>query len=512
MNNLFSYKTPNNIATIDKYLLQIHRIKLADYIANGLILPDKYIGDEAEKDVQTKNKDFLVFSDGYIEELDEYQILLEISLTQDEKETLIKEGDIFYLNNALPISRIKKIYAQDKHIIEHIVNNINNSEIGFIQKEIFKPYKKNKQIIFEKRIYQTLSQEITIQDISSKILKYNKRLGMFSFMKNSSIYYANSLNTISNYSEHYFDTLSKLILIEDYQSSGNFQLFELLDSNTEFKQLIYSEKQIDKEFIENIYNSIKDESIKTIFEGLLQPNQTRKTLYALLEHKEYLYYMIGLVYYFRQKDSNKKDNFKQGIKDLIPAKIAEVALAILGIYFGYSKLRASEEFEIKDRLFSKIFGKDFSIKFKLDNKLDYVTIESVYQTSFNKRKLSDFSYLPDIKQKNRYKISLNQKEKIWYEVDESFIYETQYLKIIKKTAQDIVSEKMDKYNDEISFSKDYLSNFLSKHFKNLIHYSKDGKPTEPFAKKDEAKQVLIGIKEDDRKINELLEVFKLDKK
>jgi len=163
-------------------------------------------------------------------------------------------------------------------------------------------------------------------------------------------------------------------------------------------------------------------------------------------------------------------------------------------------------------LFSKIFGKDFSIKFKLDNKLDYVTIESVYQTSFNKRKLSDFSYLPDIKQKNRYKISLNQKEKIWYEVDESFIYETQYLKIIKKTAQDIVSEKMDKYNDEISFSKDYLSNFLSKYFKNLIYYSKDGKPTEPFAKKDEVKQMLINIKEDDRKINELLEVFKLDKK
>jgi hypothetical protein len=51
---------------VEKYLLQIHRIKLIDYINCGLVLPDVYLGEDIEKDVQSKNKNFLVLSDGYI--------------------------------------------------------------------------------------------------------------------------------------------------------------------------------------------------------------------------------------------------------------------------------------------------------------------------------------------------------------------------------------------------------------------------------------------------------------
>ena len=36
-----------------KFLLQIHRIKLQDYIQGALIASDKYLGDEIEK---TRNK------------------------------------------------------------------------------------------------------------------------------------------------------------------------------------------------------------------------------------------------------------------------------------------------------------------------------------------------------------------------------------------------------------------------------------------------------------------------
>ena len=68
-----------------KFLLQIHRIKLQDYIQCGLIVADKYLGDEIEKDIQSINPDYLVLSNGYIDDLDEYQILLELILTADEK-------------------------------------------------------------------------------------------------------------------------------------------------------------------------------------------------------------------------------------------------------------------------------------------------------------------------------------------------------------------------------------------------------------------------------------------
>jgi type II restriction/modification system DNA methylase subunit YeeA len=49
----------------------------------------------------------------------------------------------------------------------------------------------------------------------------------------------------------------------------------------------------------------------------------------LLEKKAIFYYLICLVYYFRQKDSNKKDNFKIEIRNLIPENMVENSLGKL---------------------------------------------------------------------------------------------------------------------------------------------------------------------------------------
>ena len=126
-----------------RFLLQIHRIKLQDYIQGALIAPDKYLGDEIEKDIQSKNEDILALSDGYFEELDEYQILLELILTDEEKEKLIKVDDVYYMDFPLPITRIKKIYVQNDEIKNHIIINVNNSEKGFITERLFDTFEKD---------------------------------------------------------------------------------------------------------------------------------------------------------------------------------------------------------------------------------------------------------------------------------------------------------------------------------------------------------------------------------
>ena len=80
------------------YLLQINRIKLQDYIQRGLIVPDKYLDENKEIDIQSKNPNFLVVSDGYIKKLDEYQILLELIITDDEKKRLHEMDGIYYFD------------------------------------------------------------------------------------------------------------------------------------------------------------------------------------------------------------------------------------------------------------------------------------------------------------------------------------------------------------------------------------------------------------------------------
>ena len=133
-----------------KFLLQIHRIKLQDYIQGALIAQDRYLGDEIEKDIQSINPDYLVLSDGYIGELDEYQILLELILTDAEKEKLQKVDDIYYIDFPLPLTRIKKIYVQDEDIKNHIIVNIQTSEKGFLPDRLFDVFLNNEQNIFTK--------------------------------------------------------------------------------------------------------------------------------------------------------------------------------------------------------------------------------------------------------------------------------------------------------------------------------------------------------------------------
>jgi hypothetical protein len=372
-----------------RFLLQIHRIKLQDYIQSALIASDKYLGDEIEKDIQSKNPNFLVLSDGYFKELDEYQILLELILTDEEKEKLIKVDDVYYIDVPLPITRIKKIYVQNDEIKNHIIINVNNSEKGFITERLFDTFEKDEITLFEKKNYSKLSNNASKSDFINEITLYNKRLGMFSFMKNTNIYYTNNTKEFSNYSDRYLITLKDYLTIE----KDNSDLLDVLKQNIQFKELLYSDNQIDKEFIESVHNNIGNAEIKEIFSKVLEPNNILKTLPLLLEKEAYIYYFICLVYYFRQKDSNKKDNFKIEIENLIPKDIAQTALAILGIYFGYKILRANERIELNDEVYKQIFGNLFNMKFKLDSKLDYITIEILYQRSFYKELGRDFEYL-----------------------------------------------------------------------------------------------------------------------
>jgi len=410
-----------------KYLLQIHRIKLQDYIKCGLIVPDKYLDENKEKDIQSKNPNFLVVSDGYIKNLDEYQILLELILTDKEKQDFKIIDDVCYFDFPLPITRIKKVYVQNQEVKKHIEVQIQNGENGFLPKNLFYVYLKNNKPIFEQREYLSLKDDIVVDDFETQIKVFDKRMGMFAFMKNSEFYYADDTKKVANYSEHYFSTLSKLL--KEPIDSKIFEELNILNKNKEFKELLYSTTQIDKEFIVKESQKIENSELKSSFLDMTRPTGTRKALKSLLEKNEIKYYLIGLVYYFRHKDSNKKDNFKIDMKSLIPYEVAEISLAILGIYFGYTILRAEEKIEIEDKYFKRLLKKDkLNMKFTLENKLDYVTIETIYTFCFkDEAKGYEFDYLLYPKKIKPIKIPQNKN----YISEKKIYFDTEYIKIRK---------------------------------------------------------------------------------
>lgn len=439
-----------------RYLIQIHRIKLQDYIQHALIAPDSYFDDEIEKDIQSKNPNFLVVSDGYLQDLDEHQILVELILTDEEIVKLHRVGEVGYFDFPLPITRIKKVYAQDKDVAKHILINIHNNEKGFFPETLIDVYQKKKKPVFEHRDYIPLDKEMIPGGYQEKVTQYDKRMGMFAFMKNTNLYYSQTTGYISNYSDNYFEALSWYANLGLSGTKGFKQLGEVFKQYENFKNLLYSTAQIDETFLVDIAEKIEDIEIKKIFGGLLRENGVRKTLPFLLE-KDLGLYLIGLVYYFRKKDANKKDNFKIEIEKLIPFEVAEVALAILGIYLGYTLIRPIETVEIKDEFFKQIFDAGFNMKFRLDSKLDYVTIESIYNYCFHSKRYNDvFAYLTYPKAPKTFERD--------YVVQNETHFDAPYLKIRELSNAEISQKRLNDYPDEIELGKHHVFSYFAKYF------------------------------------------------
>ena len=515
MNTLLENDTDlnnNQAEEVKNYYMQVHMIKLQEYVMRALITPDIYMGRDVEIDIQSKHKDKLLLSHGYIENLDEYQVLIEIILTDEEKARLIKLGDLYFYDLPLPISRIKKIYTQDKAAKTKLLKELKNFEAGYMPDNIIDFFKKRTKILstFKKIDYPScdFNDDIVINQ-SENIKAFDKMLGMLAFIKNTNIYYSEEQGLFSNYSNNYFAILSKFNIFIESQETN---VLKDIKENKSFFDAIYSDKLIDDDFLLDIVNNSDDSELKDIFKDLIDGHLAKyKALEALRDKGIYFY--ICLLYIHKQKDSNIKDNFKSNIVDTIPYDKAELALAFLGLYYGYTTLRASEEIGFQDKYFKNILGTRINMKFQLDSKLDLITIESIYKYSFyEKEKGNEFTYLEFPKKKKSIVIPKDQYFKTWYELKSSETYfDVDFVQIIKHNFIALVMNKLEKYKDEIKFGEYYLASYISKYHKHLIHYSKDGKPTEPYCNKVDFIEI-IGSEENKPKQNELLEVFKLDKK
>ncbi len=490
------------------YNLQIHRIKLQDYLTRGLIIPDAYIEEVAAKDAQSIHPSYLLLSKGYVNKIDAEQIVLEVILTDDEAQNLIEKNGVYLYENAIPISRITQIFCQNKQVKNSILQDIENYESGYLHEKLFVFFKKGKKIVLDEyyvnfdRVYESEN------DLKSKILRYDKLLGMLAFVKNAQMYHVEETKTFTSHSDSFFTLLSKYNTSYENESQS---FFDLLKTNQNFLELLLSENLMSDDFILNIIQSIDDEEVKKIFSDLIyKPNVSRECLKRLRE-KDSIYFYICLVYIHKQKDGSQKEHFKDDIAQQIPYEKVENALACLGLYYGYSELDRSEDILLSDKVISKIIGtEDINIKFKMDNKLDYIVIETIFNYVFHGQKsgLSEYLVYPFSK-KFSFKLPTDKVFKTFYQVYNNDHFDSPYIKIHKNSFEEIVQPKLSKYGDEVTF-KNYLLIFIKNHYQHLIQHGKDGKSTDPYCKVEDFYEA---IKNDEKtNLNKLVAVFALDGK
>ena len=428
-------KIVKNEVLINKFTIQINKSNLLDYFGSALIYPVNYetrelARSQRTKDIQHFSLNHLLISDGFTDEPNEQQILIEVSLTEFDKQNLERLHETVYLlPYPLPISRVIKIYFSSKESQENSIASANTFQDAFLPSHLFdiwtETIENRTNIVREIKIFQIS----TIKNLKTDNQdKFNRVLGMLAFMKNAEIYYANETHELAIYSDKYLKLLKEINPFFDKPEigtldKGNLSFYSTLtkpknSSNSTLQKIvdaIYDNETFRKDIFKQLLGT-PNEEVQNAFK-LLVGDKTLEALQAIDQLKPAASELILLAFLFRFRDKEGSD--KYALKEQLPYLInrkslktirthsrASIVLAVLGLYYGYRSLPKDEEIKLNDNYFSSFSenGK-FNIKYKLDNFLDRVTIESVYQFCFWDNQKNSFDYLKDDKTFVKYELN-----------------------------------------------------------------------------------------------------------
>lgn len=438
-----------------KYYYPISSTSLASIFGQACILPASlYIN--RIPDIQSKFENFILLTDRF--GVLGSDCCIEIMLTREEEESLIdiKESFFFY-EKAIPVSRIKKIYFEKEVQALRTISNITLST-AFIPKHIIANGNHTFDHVNINNIVIPNELVDSINVVKTSYDTYNRILGALALMKTAH-------KDGCNVSPFYIDTLSKFNKLIEIQKKSVFEI------NTKFHSIIDNPLPLLKQIIDsNILNEIalkeKQQILKSKITNVIDPSNLDGITYIC-----YVLYNYGVGEESRRRkiDELILNNFT-GLK-----RAKEEACAF---YYGYNRGYAVFNNQYRGENKTEI------VKFQLNSLLDYYTIESIFEYSFNNIVPSNLSIIDSwfkptySKQpkKNEYMILdtiIRDKNKVplfseewWTYCIQTFLpkdnftflghnFSTTIMQmVLKPFAKYIQAEIEDEYNEELSANKD----------------------------------------------------------
>lgn len=351
----------------ETFYIPIKSANLAHYFVKGCVCPSLYIQNRID-DIQCGFESYLLLST--IKFSDKTNCSLEIVLNENT-EFVKKISDNFYLlDSVLPISRIKSIIFNDEQQKTNTVFDI-TSGASFLPLNLIS-VEPNANLISSKEL-ENFKIEKSQNNWESKLNIFNRLLGGFAIMKIAK-------NEVENYSENYFDTLASINNI-----IGNELHKQSLKISDKYKWAIIKNGK-HTQLNELIFSTIS-ESILMAYakeEGILIKKENGKfKLNSKDEHSKT--YLISILASYGEGTRMSNDSF---VSDVISNKFPEERKEGIGLIFGINKGYEIFRNEYKTSNFK------VDVKFRMDSLLDYYTIESIYQYSFNDKICNEkFEYL-----------------------------------------------------------------------------------------------------------------------
>lgn len=279
----------------------------------------------------------------------------------------------------IPITRIKKVWFLEQRQAKITVWNINEGP-GFLPDNLvainseppnFKKPNLNKfQISSSKE-----------SNISNSARRYDVILGGLAFINCAA-------DPESFYSKNYFATLSFFNNLIENQSKDALKHQGLQFDDKYHGLFSKSLKSEWTDWLDYIFQKLTVDEVEKIAKNLNIPYENKLGVLQInsIDPSSHLYEIAVSALYGENKNKITDDLVADIVKGKIKPEKAEDVALVYGLNNGYSKLY--------NRF--RVGSKEIRIKFSLTSKLDYYTIESVYQFVFNNRKNnSNFSYLDD---------------------------------------------------------------------------------------------------------------------
>lgn len=344
--------------------LHIKSVNLGLYFNSALISPANYIKTRSE-DIQSKFRDKILLSDKKWSKSTDCS--LELVVTENEYREIsknkINENYFLYIK-PLPISRVKHVYFQ----------TIEQSKISLSSTNTNAFLPKNLVSIIDKKDIETAVEcidnnfENKLQsDFNPNIKKYDRILGGAAFMRLGGAKYM-------NYSKNYFSTFAffNQLFGNEYEKASNSKIdrryqgvFECKDNWEKFCPILFFEKSIPNE-IQQIANK----------KGLHISDKKENGIYDIEKISDDYIYILAILENFGHRGKRKNTDGLVNLLSHEKIKKAEGITLLYGLYNGYAGFR--NKYVFQDGEIIK------TVKFRLDNQVDYYTIESIYQYVFNK--------------------------------------------------------------------------------------------------------------------------------
>ncbi len=479
--------------------IQLKASNLPYYFNHGVVYPlaleesEIYKNENRKKDILTQFDEYILLSNKPINTWHEDDVLVEVII----KNLLlieIKGTRLRYSAEPIPISRIKNIAFLTAGARSTFLSSVKTFPDSFIHDQLCSVITVNvePQTIDLGKINLPLNGPL--QEWKVRLQKFDRIMGMFSFMKNAGIFFAEKDNTYQEYTPNYFYALSLINptikepeLVKD-KGLYRYILFpnEMEESNIQrvlFRQILGSINNnidFDLKHAEEIINkalssqSVTNEESKELnfFLTSFRKLSSHEVSYKDLLSDESIrknYPILALLFLSKFPNKSRQHTDKQAVRNTfilhetqLSKSVTEFLLGMLGLYYGYKRMiKQDTNLKTSDTFFATLSDQQQSIKFRLLSHLDRITIESIFNFCKLDRATSDDYAFLNLAASNNQRSATPSKWGAFAYQDKSYeICDTKITIVERKNKADKILDMIDRgYPDGIN-SKSLLAHYV----------------------------------------------------